>query len=301
MKTRRSCHFSFKDKFWMFTFDGFVAVLLGPQNPILKLASGVVVVSLAFDDESMKSRAEGYLSSITNSMEMVLGQHARVRMRCVPDNFLGGTPRFADSTGEQSKTGLRGKQRRSTDDSDAFAAKDLLEEFICAPRKSADNAEARLRRRTPEICEGSGVPNASVNTAGFPLLSSRENGKRSCREGTKEGMALRTMEKSGFDEQRLESVWAQTMEKTTPGSVKPERNQILPQNGRSRQHWGESMLALPISSKHWEDELNQEIKALKISDAHHHLKEPSSGRVGAIPPSVFQKIGFPGSVDQESR
>ncbi|CAA6662434.1 unnamed protein product [Spirodela intermedia] len=255
----------------------------------------------AFDDEGIKNRAEGYLSSITNSMEMVLRQHVRVGIRCVPGNFMGSVPLFADSTGEQSKTGLRAEERRSTDDSDVYAAKDLREEFICAPRKSADNAETRLRRRTPDICEGYEVPNASVNAAGLLLFSSRENGKRSCKEETKEEMALRTRQKSGFDEQRLESVWAQTMEKTTPGSEKPVRNQILPQNGRSRQHWGESMLALPISSKHWEDELNQEIKALKISDAHHHLKEPLSGRAGAISPSVFHKVGFPGGVDRESR
>lgn len=62
-------------------------------------------------------------------------------------------------------------------------------------------------------------------------------------------------------EQRLETAWLQTADKDTPGSltrIKPERNQILPQEDTYRQPSAVSPSGL--NSHHWADELNNDVK-----------------------------------------
>uniref|UniRef100_A0A1D1YW96 DNA polymerase III subunit gamma/tau n=1 Tax=Anthurium amnicola TaxID=1678845 RepID=A0A1D1YW96_9ARAE len=254
---------------------------------------GVLVVSIAFD-EHIKTRAVGYLRSITNSMEVVLGHRIKVRIGSAPDNFMGKTPCFRESTGEQTKTRLLDKEKWLTDDSNS-SVNDSHEECIYLPRKSTDNSGGKLQR-TLDISESSQVPNANAQGTGSLLFSSKENGKL-C--GTLE-KAVRRIQPSPSNEQRLESAWLQAVEKGTTGLVRPEKNQILPQNGMNNQHQNVSKLALAISSKHWEDELNNEIKALKISDTHSHHKEHFGVRVGAISPSLLHRTSFAASFDKDN-
>lgn len=68
-------------------------------------------------------------------------------------------------------------------------------------------------------------------------------------------------------EQRLETAWLQTAEKGTPGTQtrsKPERNQVLPQDGVYHQNQMDFTNPASLTSQHWEDELKDEISALKI-------------------------------------
>ncbi|KAI3695009.1 hypothetical protein L1987_77997 [Smallanthus sonchifolius] len=70
-------------------------------------------------------------------------------------------------------------------------------------------------------------------------------------------------------EQRLETAWLQTAEKSTPGSLqrlKPERNQVLPQDGGSSGQ-------METSQQQWEDELTRELNLLKINDGKPVSKE----------------------------
>lgn len=67
----------------------------------MALDAGVLVAYIAFRDVDVKSRAEGFLSSITNSMEIVLRQNVEVRLGLVPGgekSLSGRTPvKLADS------------------------------------------------------------------------------------------------------------------------------------------------------------------------------------------------------------
>lgn len=78
-------------------------------------------------------------------------------------------------------------------------------------------------------------------------------------------------------EQRLETAWLQTAEKGTPGSLqrlKPERNQVLPQDGGSSGQ-------MESTQQQWEDELTRELNLLKINGGKPVSKEPI-----AMSPSV---------------
>ncbi|KAM7474462.1 hypothetical protein LguiB_021705 [Lonicera macranthoides] len=70
-------------------------------------------------------------------------------------------------------------------------------------------------------------------------------------------------------------------EKGTPGSLsrlKPERIQVLPQDGTYHHGQMESMNSVNLDSQHREDELNREINVLKINDGKVLRKE----QIGAM-------------------
>ncbi|MQL82311.1 hypothetical protein Taro_014789 [Colocasia esculenta] len=274
--------------------------LLSTHGQLISIyeAEGMLVVSIAFGDEHIKARAEGYLSSITNSMEVVLGHRVEVRIGSAPDNYKGRMPRFTDSTGEQTIISLLDKERRLTESSNVLLGKGPHQEPIYLAQKSTDTFEGKLQG-TLNTCKSSQAPVTSVQGAGSSLFSSKENGILFGNEETSE-MSMKRVQTLVSDEQRLESAWVQTMEKGTPGLVKPERNQILPQNGVNYQHQNMSKLALTMSSKHWEDELNHEIKALKISDTNSHHKEEFIGKIGAISPSLLHRSAFAANFDKEN-
>ncbi|XP_051135254.1 protein STICHEL-like [Andrographis paniculata] len=158
---------------------------------------GEFIAHIAFIDGTVKSRAEGFLSSITNSFETVLQRSVEVKMILLKD---------------------------------AFCSKkiDTAEDRECHQTKSSELA-------------------AKDSTSEIPL---------------------RRIE-SIIHEQRLETAWLQAMEKGTPGSMahlRPERNQILPQDGVDNASRLETVNSRDMPSQHWEDELNREIKALRVND-----------------------------------
>ncbi|KAL7082292.1 hypothetical protein ACP275_14G090200 [Erythranthe tilingii] len=155
---------------------------------------GGFVAHIAFSDKNIKTRAEGFLSSITNSFEIVLRHNVEVKIILLPDSLL--------------------KPNHHHDD----------------------------------VSE-----NANVSTSkGGSRLANIPPAKRI---------------ESIIHEQRLETAWLQAMEKGgTPGS---KRNQILPQDGSyypSKEFDGSVNSADVAPLQQWEDELNREIKALKIND-----------------------------------
>ena len=106
-------------------------------------------------------------------------------------------------------------------------------------------------------------------------------------------------------EQRLETAWLQASEKGTPGSLirlKPERNQVLPQDGTYHHNQMESMNSVNLDSQHWEDELNREINVLKINDGKALQKDQIGKRVDHYPmsPSLLHDSSFVGNFSKES-
>ncbi|GFP95061.1 protein stichel [Phtheirospermum japonicum] len=159
---------------------------------------------IGFVDKNIKTRAEGFLSSITNSFEIVLHHNVEVKIIRLPDFFR-------------------------TDKNTAMS---------------------------PENNKSCAVSNSGGHQIG-PSESVAENANVG---PSKSEIPVKRIE-SIIHEQRLETAWLQAMDRgTTPRStsrLKPERNQVLPQDVGLNEFE-------PLDSV--EDELNREIKALKIND-----------------------------------
>ncbi|KAK1310310.1 hypothetical protein QJS10_CPA08g00969 [Acorus calamus] len=237
---------------------------------------GVLVAFIAFNDGDAKSRAERYLSSITNSIELVLRHSVEVRIGVMPVTMSNTVPNY------------------STKQIEASMAMDEVFSISCSsndepnkesptlPRKSFTGS--RDKAKTIHDTRG----NLRLGGATFPL------------EGYNESLDMMSLQRASpaVDEKKLESAWIQVAEKGTPKSVsrfKPERNQVSPQDGIV------SSTALVISSKNWE-EVNQEIKALKIDDRWDQWEEQSRGRTVHRPmsPSFLHSNSFTINLDNEN-
>lgn len=194
---------------------------------------GILVAYIVFRDKDIKNRAERFVSSITNSFEIVLHRNIEVRIILLSDD--GPTPNNPDSLQQQLKV----------------------------PGGSFHDSDGIVNSRS-----------------GSPLVAKG-------RKPPKAGNPVQRIE-SIIHEQRLETAWLQTAEKGgTPGSLnrlKPERNQVLPQDG-SDHH--QQMAAMDLSSQEkWEDELTRELNLLKIKDGNTLSKE-HIGRQYPMSPSLL--------------
>ncbi|CDY17592.1 BnaA06g34110D [Brassica napus] len=199
---------------------------------------GILVAYLAFGETDIKSRAERFLSSITNSMEMVLRRSVEVRIILLPET-----------------------------------------ELLVVPRK-------------PEMTNRGGDLNAIT---GFNAASDVGVGSS---EESRSKIPMQRIE-SIIREQRLETAWLQTADKDTPGSIigiKPERNQILPREDACRQPnvGSPAISSSGLTSHHWVDELNNEVKLLKIGE-NGELQENLTGKRGEhcpLSPSLLHDSSF---------
>lgn len=205
--------------------------------------AGILVAYLAFGETDIKSRAERFLSSITNSMEMVLRRSVEVRIILLPETEL----------------------------------------LVAPPHQT----------RKPEMTNRGGDLNAitGLNAASDIGVGSSEESRSK--------IPMQRIE-SIIREQRLETAWLQTADKDTPGSLvglKPERNQILPQEDTYRQPNVGSSPAISssgLTSHHWVDELNNEVKLLKIGE-NGELQENLAGKRGEhcpLSPSLLHDSNF---------
>ncbi|KAI4298893.1 hypothetical protein L6164_032406 [Bauhinia variegata] len=206
---------------------------------------GVLVAYVAFGDADIKLRGERFLSSITNSMEMVLRRNVEVRIIHLPDgegesqlNLPGLKQAESIMASEKEQ---RGGHMNGTEAYSNFPP--VLDRNFPSTTDSSD-----------ALVEGNGV---------------REK---------KQDLPMQRIE-SIIREQRLETAWLQAVEKGSPGSLshlRPERNQVLPQ---------ESMDSTRFSSQHWEDELNHELKVLKVKNGRVLQKDQDGRRADRYPMS----------------
>ncbi|XP_058089954.1 protein STICHEL-like [Magnolia sinica] len=271
---------------------------------------GVFIAYIAFGDGNIKSRAERFLSSITNSFEIVLRHDVEVRiglMRDEENSIKASKPVEMQPESMAQKqmemVGVMDKERK--EDCNQFNGpddQDPHKEPLKVHRKSFSEPEGMVRRML-DPCDGSLVPDESFRTATAAIFSTEGNNEVCSTEEKSQEIPMQ-MIRSAIDEQRLESAWLQAAEKSTPGSVsrlKPERNQVLPQDGISHQEEMASVMALAVSSKHWEDELNHDIKALKINQGQDQVDQ-STKRADhyAMSPSLLHSNSFVASFDKEN-
>lgn len=212
--------------------------------------AGVLVAYVAFGDGDIKLRAERFLRSITNSMEMVLRRNVEVRIIHLPDgkgenraNLLG--LKEAESTGAIEKEQRRGHM----------------------------NGTGSYSSLPP-------LPDANLQsaTASSDILA-EGNGARERRQDN----PMQRIE-SIIREQRLETAWLQAVEKGSPGSLgrlRPEKNQVLPQDGIV-----ESLDSTRFSShQHWEDEPKSDLKVLSVKNGRVLQKDQIGKRADRYPMS----------------
>ncbi|KAL2477658.1 Protein STICHEL [Forsythia ovata] len=189
---------------------------------------GGFVAYIAFADCNIKTRAEGFLSSIMNSFEIVLRCNVEVKIILLPDSF-----------GQKQMDPINSMKREN--------------KSICSSAIEA-NLNLDSRQKPPKVSRES-----------FNESEGHQMGPSECGTGNDRVQRIESI----IREQRLETARLQAMEKGAPGSMnrlKPERNQVLPQDGSYQQDNMESLTSIDFPLQHLEDELNREIKALKINE-----------------------------------
>ncbi|XP_059652107.1 protein STICHEL isoform X2 [Cornus florida] len=259
-----------------------------------KLASiseveGVLVAHIAFGDRDIRTRAERFLSSITNSFEIVLQCNVEVRIVLL----LDGQTSINSANKPVEATEMINRERKTTftNAMNGYSDTDMHQEPLKISRGSFNDSEGKLA-------------GTFDHTAGSPVPSVAENAKINSTKERKPGIPMQRIE-SIIREQRLETAWLQAVEKGTPGSLsrlKPEKNQVLPQEGMYHHNQTESGNSMDLSSQHWEDELNHEIKALNINDGKALQKEQNGKRIDHYPmsPSLLHNSSFAGNFNKES-
>lgn len=194
------------------------------------------------------------MSSITNSMEMVLRSNVEVRIIHLPEDEVENLLSLnqAESTMKSEKEKRQG-HANGLDTYSTFPL--LLDGNFQTPTDASD------------FIEGNGV---------------RENGQE---------IPSQRIE-SIIREQRLETALLQDAEKGSPGSlscVRPEKNQVLPQENIGKDPIESIDHSTRFSSQQLEYGQNHEFEVLNVDDGQVQQKEQISGRVdrGPMSPSLL--------------
>ena len=225
------------------------------------LCAGVLIAYIAFSDENVKNRAERFLSSITNSLEMVLRCNIEVRIILLPGGEV--------AVNAASSIGINGDRKPVGSSTLAGHAKSNV------------------------------LPNGTYQSspASSELLAEGDAEQTGDKGERRQEIPMQRIE-SIIREQRLETAWLQAVEKGTPGSLsrlKPEKNQVLPQEGSEDQM--DLMNSNGFSSRQWGDELNHELKVLKGDNENVLQKDQIGRRVDRYPmsPSLLHNTSFMGT------
>ncbi|OAY46617.1 protein STICHEL [Manihot esculenta] len=245
---------------------------------------GSLVIFVAFADEDIKARAERFMSSITNSIEVVLRCNVEVRIILEPDG--------EESMNRVNQSELQGQKR-------AEATLGIEQEkkangFTDSQQESPKLARGIFNDMEGKLKEGSGDHFKSLISTELLPEANAENGD--VKERRQE-----------LPIQRLETAWLQATEKGTPGSLigpKPEKNQVLPQADIYHQNQIEpaSSMDLPLPSQLLENQLNHELKVLKMEDQRVVHKDQIGKRPDCYPisPSLLHDSNFMDNPIKES-
>ncbi|KAJ0078129.1 hypothetical protein Patl1_36655 [Pistacia atlantica] len=286
--------------------------LLWAHGKLLSISEvdGVLVAFVAFGDRDIKSRVERFLSSITNSIEIVLRRNVEVRIVLLPDGevsinggILSDLPKGLKQTQkavavERERKAICSNANNNYSDSDSQPMPHKLS------RGSFNELEGKLKGSEDySNCSPFQAGNFQSTGGSLEFLAGG-NSELSCTKERRPEIPMQRIE-SIIREQRLETAWLQTAEKGTPGSLshlRPEKNQVLPQEGIYQQNHIESILSSGLPSQQWEDELNQELKALKLEDERVLQKDQNGKRSDHYPmsPSLLHDSSFMGNFSKES-
>ncbi|KAL5225127.1 hypothetical protein ABZP36_011766 [Zizania latifolia] len=251
----------------------------------VRQCEGYVLAFVAFEESSIKSRAERFLSSITNSIETVLRCTVEVRMGLLSEFIACGL------TLDVGPKVRRGESDVLSCSSNSDRLKGTLN---TSSRNFVFSDEVKKEVEKFKI-----VPAADerLQSASVTSVNSGKSKSRDLEVSTH--MSKIPM----IDEQRLESAWLQTVEKYTPGMInqaRPDRHQILPQVASPYQR--KSSMTLVVPSSQAVEDLAHEIKALKIIDSYGAQKDQNgrSENRNVISPSKLHGDDYLENSDKES-
>ncbi|TYI06865.1 hypothetical protein ES332_A10G189000v1 [Gossypium tomentosum] len=262
--------------------------LLLAHGKLLSLAEdeGVLIAYLAFADGDIKSRAERFLSSITNSMEIVMRRNVEVQIILLADvgislNHANPAEMLENLQQVETAAGI-GSERKAIPKNvlDGISSLDLHQESRKVSKGSFSDLEGKLRG----VQHCSNYYSQSIVRTPELLAEGKDDidSSKECRQE----IPMQRIE-SIIREQRLETAWLQAAEKGTPGSLsrlKPEKNQVLPQEVYRQSNLG-SMDSAAFSSQQWDEELNRELKILKTNDGQEIQKDQLGRRADHYPMS----------------
>ncbi|CAD6270263.1 unnamed protein product [Miscanthus lutarioriparius] len=230
---------------------------------------GHAIAFIAFEDCGIKSRAQRFLSSITNSIETVLKCNVEVKIGPLAELMDGEITLEADPN----------VRRYESDVLSCSSNSDRLKGTLDSRRSFDHPDEVKKDLETYK------------NTA-------------SADEKLRSEVPIQTSKESTNDDQRLESAWLQVSEKHTPGLMNQERHdqhQVLSQFV-GNQYQRKSSMSLVVPSSHADEDLAHEIEALKIVDSYGSQKHQSgrSENGFAISPSRMHKKDDMVDCDKES-
>ncbi|XP_024310617.1 protein STICHEL-like 1 isoform X1 [Brachypodium distachyon] len=245
----------------------------------IKECEGYLLAFIAFEDSTIKSRAQRFVSSIRNSMETVL--------RCNVEVIVGLMPEFLAS---RLKLEVGMDEKVESDVLSCLTNSERRKEILNPPRCSGYSEEIE---KNLEKC-------SSASAAGGEFRRDITEGNTEMRRTRGQEVLVGRSKPVTIEEQRLESAWLEAVEKHTPG-VRPEKNQVVPQIGGGQYHRKSSM-ATVVPSRNIDKDLSNGLKALKISDSHGPQKgqnvQIENGFV--ISPSLLHSNNESANCDNES-
>ncbi|CAA0840050.1 Protein STICHEL [Striga hermonthica] len=201
--------------------------------------AGGFVAFIAFEDAIIKTRAEGFLSSLTNSFEIVLRSNVEVKLILLQEDFPGQKPSIPMNL-QKKPTHL-----------DASVSKPDLNSLEGPSQLSRTSFNASMDHHTQPV--------ESISTNACTSIPNDNNSDIIIPPGRIESI---------IDEQRLETAWLQTMDRSSlrlRSFSKPEQQQVLRQNGVDDLNELDSLSSVDVKLHYREDRLNHEIKAVNIN------------------------------------
>ncbi|PKA54579.1 hypothetical protein AXF42_Ash000414 [Apostasia shenzhenica] len=256
---------------------------------------GILIAYIAFADNSIKLRAERYLSSITNSLEMVLRHNVEVRIIHVPDINENGEKALLDSSAVQhTEKLLLSNNKRCIGSDRVKGLSDKNYKNLSFTRNNRDSSEGEKSSSSRPQNEGLQLENYSVVSEGNDEFSGPL-------EKAMEIMVLKARSQVS-NEQNLENAWLQDAEERISRlPLSKADNQTIQQSWGSNRLTDDRSMALNRPSKHWGDELDHEIKIVKISDIHGHRKtQVCEDRDHCVSPSLLHSNIYGISFDKEN-
>ncbi|KAL9264720.1 STICHEL-like protein [Drosera capensis] len=279
-----SSHLDTLDELWLLCIERChsrtLRQLLLTHGKLVSLSKvdGMLVAYIAFGDVDIKSRAEGFLNSITSSMEMILRRNVVVKMVSLPNG---------SDTGSDPIGSFRSDGRNQLNPASAIVKEDIV--CSCNIVDSRSDSHQHLNQS-----------NKGLNGTQSELVGSQEVNRNSKTEERK-GSPMQRME-SLVCQERPETAWMQAAEKGTPRSGNhrrpPEKNQVLPQDSIYGRRQPKSLSS--IDSYHQDDTLNNEIKILKVDKKAIEMDLTGKRPDGhCISPSLLHQKGFSGNLAKE--
>ncbi|KAI3964203.1 hypothetical protein MKX01_025013 [Papaver californicum] len=234
---------------------------------------GVMIASIQFNDEDIKSRAEGFLSSITNSIEIVLRHSVEVKIGLLAEGEASiktgkplSLPYFSMPLEKTEANKIKIEEGNLRYKGNGHSHPDLLRELDLLAKEFSNGSENNLPSRVLE----------QIRYSSFQEDPRRHNMKER-KQDTPPQRAENIIE-----ERRMNSAYLKTAERGSAESLsrlKPEKNQILPEDGICG-HNQAVKVAVGISSQDWDEELNHE-----LNGGRHFLKEQGGQRFDHWPMS----------------